>query len=596
VLAPDGQEVPYYRLPARPPSQPWWPAVVTEVEETVGGWSITLDTGDEARAHEGLALDFDNPEAMPRVIVEAGAGTGAWTPVAETTLFRLGPDPRLTKTEVSYTPTRDRYLRIQWPRSSGPPALRSVTVRAAEAAPREPRLEAIDLHLEAGAGGAPGGATYVLRIPGRRVGPGRLDIGWSGAGAVGYRLRMPEGGSWTDVAVGSAIRGERPQALTVPLSRPLLARELRLELVGGGQSEPLVDRAAVVMEPLELVFHAPEAGEYALAYGGIGFSEPRYPAVDRPQDWWSLPITAPGEERRLDSGVPPLAAASSGGAMTWPSPWTSWPVVAAGVRPGELVRLALPPKVYEASTDGRLDGLRVVQDGVQLPYVGHSDAAPASAARMRGVRPAARVRAGTSGFDIELPAARLPLRQVELSAPAQPFTRRVTATWLDLNGTNDRGERSASAEWVCPGRSVLPCSVVLPIAPTRDRRLRIDIEDGDNAPLARIDADVWMRSDSLFFSWPDDAPASVELVTLARAPAPRYDLGIVADELVEWPHGVANLSTVADTGEARPEASENALLVGALLVAAIVMIAVLSRLLPSAEGGFAAEPDHDRGG
>ena len=118
--------------------------------------------------------------------------------------------------------------------------------------------------------------------------------------------------------------------------------------------------------------------------------------------------------------------------------------------------------------------------------------------------------------------------------------------------------------------------------------LVVEMDDGDNAPLAVKECSVGWHTSRLLFK----APAA-EAVTLLYdnpdAGAPRYDLALLADELLAADAAPAALAPDDGRGQqpgaVLPDNWERWALWGALTLVVAVLIGVIAKLLPASPDG-----------
>lgn len=601
VWDPGGREVPHARVPQPDPSARWEGVAIAAVDVVTKGWTVRIDTGGGSVSHDALRLDFVRADKMPRVALRSGDGEGDWTRLGETTLFRLGTSAALQDTDIAYPPTTDRYLLLDWPRESGAPRMRSVQVhRVVSSGLPVPAGGALSLPIAPAGSLGTGGEAYTLSVPGLRLGPGGIALALADAGTVGYRLLAPAEGAWHVLAAGTFTAVATAPVLTLDLPQAVVAPALRLELHAGGGRVPRLTGAWVRFDARVIAFQARGKGAYALSYGGVGAAEPAYVPVPFQDEWRELPLTDVGPERLAQPArLPPSANAL--GAPLPPLPVAgTWAVRASGAAPGDVVRLDVGMSAYDALGSADPSSLRLVASGRQVPYVRHVDPLPEAAVQAPGVQPSQGPRAGVSAIRLEIPAAHVPLAAVELAAPAEPFRRPVRLAWIEGDWTDPTPTGNHVGDWVCPGFAANPCGLTIPIGPSPRRELEVRFVDGDDAPLPRVDVTIWRRVDALTFVWPPEAEGGVHLVAVPGAGPPSYDLALVADDLLALPHRSATMEEGSLPGRAGAPVSVDALLTGAVVVAAIAMLAVLARILrrtsapPFGAGDPATDPPTGR--
>jgi hypothetical protein len=158
--------------------------------------------------------------------------------------------------------------------------------------------------------------------------------------------------------------------------------------------------------------------------------------------------------------------------------------------------------------------------------------------------------------DLRLPHPGLPLTGLDLMVPARPLRRAVVVRYLESAASRRR--RSGAKDrviairhtWECSREPPLPCRERLELPGRAPSVLSVRFRDGDNPPLADLDAAVWRRRDVLLFVWPD----AEEPIRLLAGPdglrPPAYDLQALGDSLLSHPWQPAELDLA---GEATTE-------------------------------------------
>ena len=542
VIGPDGAEVP--RRLASPPARPGRrPARVIDVKPEAGaegGWRLTIDAGEGAPAHEQLIFDLDRRTAAPAVRLEGSTDRRAWQPLAEGDLFRLGEgDAGLERTALSYPPTSVRYLRLAWPKAAGFPEVKGVELELS--AGPSIALASGEATCERGGNGS---LACRVELPAPGTALRRIELGLTGAGAVGYLLEAPDGGRFSVIAQGV---WQRPNAQGRPETRHLLNLDagvtagdfLRLALYAAG-TPPELSGVRLEIAPREVAFRAESAGRYTLTYGaGAGTLPEREEGTET-----NPAVLAAGPERARPA--PPLPQAAGPGApLSLEAFGSSWEVAAPGASAGDVVRLDLPDGVYAAAR-ADLGDLRLATGTRQIPYVRWSAPEPVRAAVAWGMRAEAERRRGWSRVELDLPAARAPWTQVSIATPGGPLRRRVEVLAVRPRNPEPSGRETTIAEtlWECNPAPPLPCRALLPIEGPGASRIAVSFDDGDNAPLSEVELAVWRRRDALVFVWPGGSTKVRLLAGAEGTAAPDYDLAALSGELLGRPWQAGELAPV----------------------------------------------------
>ncbi|HEX9940382.1 MAG TPA: DUF3999 family protein [Thermoanaerobaculia bacterium] len=584
VFAPAGSEV-SLRVEAAAPHSERRPLVVPRPGRVGDGWELVLDAGADPLPRERLFLQAVRPPLAPPDRIESSPDGSAWQPLAVTEPLRTdGGEDSAGWVSVSYPATGDRYLRLHWPRGAEPPRIAAAEVEAVTG----PTLSVTTRDAECDTA-RPGEAfcTLTLPAPGQIVRQLTLEI--TGAGNVGHLLDEPREAHWYPLAEGVWQRtGGRTRHLIAGGPAPVADSVLRLELYGSTQDPPRLASWSVEIKVQTVLFRAGEAGRYTLAYGGAPRAEARQEeAVEAADAVWleagaeiehappPLPVTATAPSVRLESRR--LAAA--------------WRVVAPSAKPRFLVRLELPDIVYGA-TRADLGNLRLVAGERQIPFYRWSPAAPALVDGRQELEPSPRGRrSAESEVEIHLPQPGLPLTELDLTAPAGLLRRTIGVRYLEParnprkeNGARKESQAAVRQTWECHPQPPLPCRERLSLPGRAPQVLSVRFHDGDNPPLASVEADVWRRRDVLLFVWPEveeDTPVRL-LAGPDTLSAPSYDLGALGEALLSHPWQPAELDLEGEAAPANEPWWSHWVRPMILLIAAVGLVLLLRRILAEA--------------
>jgi hypothetical protein len=574
----------------------------------------------EAPGPFDLVVETPKPSFVRRVTVSVGE-EGGGRMVVDGSLFRL-PGPVGERRENTRVPLPadlgGERLEVTIEGEEGSylePAFafeRVLPPLAEAAAPAEPPRAAVPLgpsQAEAAASETPGRTVVELERPAGLV-PDRLRLGTA---SLSFSRRVevwdegPGGGGLlgggTVFRVPGAAGAER---LEVALARPR-GDGLRV-VVDDGDSPPLagLSFAAVVRRPALLFALPGEAGGEArgvLRFGGGRARRPRYDLASLPAalrqaaagsagaapdaaaagaaarllDAASLPAADLGEVGANPGfeATPALAFAMHPGAALDPRLWGFRRPVAAPASAEGLVRLRLAPEdLARARAD--LADLRLVDgDSRQWAYL----LEPGAAAVWRPLAvgdPA--TREGTSRYRLTLPLTPAAPDRLLLDVAAAFFDRAFT-----LRGSRE-GEEVVLARGRLARRAGEARPLVLDLPARRlDAVLTLEVDDGDDAPLACRRAAVRLPLADLYFAAP--AGAYTLLVGRPEAEPPHYELERVRALVLAVASAAA---TAGDLGAnpafrrgarlATAPGLQQALLWGAILLAVAVLAGLTLRL------------------
>jgi hypothetical protein len=633
INGPAGEEVQHWTAPFIADSERRTVKVL-EVKEDPRGWTLRLDVGPEPLTHERLLLDFSRLVGAPAVALDASADGQTWEPLVAGDLFRAGRSPlagapsrppadlpspagdtaatagapqadpplpaagapatagtpgrplppdRLDTDEAAarasllYPATTARYLRLSWPRGAGFPELRGALVE-----PTTPGRSLTVTSPNNPCQNGPAGATLICRLPLPAAGQTvrRLTVEMAGGQVIGYRLFAPRQARWEQLAAG-VWHGAGARHV-VPLGGgPLRADSLRLDLFGAlADPRPRLLSHSFDLAVETVLFYAETGGRYVLSYGGAPAGEgsaapPEGRSVAAGVDAaWVVPGAE--EEGRLG----PLPAAAAPGAKLPAERFRASWVVMASAAAGDLVRLPLPDVVYpQARPD--LGDLRLVAGQSQIPYVRWAPPAPVPVLDRPDQRPDAEKGRRYSRIEVPLPAAGLPVTEIDLTTPPSPLRRPVGVRYPDPGppALAAREERlMARASWECLPEPPLPCRLSLPLSGPAPRHLTVRFADGDNPPLASVDVSAWRRGDMLLFVW----PGRERVRLLAGAPdlaPPVYDLAALSDVLPARPWQPAALDLNGDQRQGEAPWWSRWVLPVTLAIAGLFLLLLLRRIL-----------------
>lgn len=585
VLSPAGNEIPFRIEPASPRSERR-PVTVSRPERVNDGWEVAVDLGANPLPHERLFLQPVSPPLTLPDRIDGSPDGEAWQPLAGSPGEGEGDSGWIP---FSYPVTGDRYLRFHWPREAPPPRIAAAEVEAVTG----PSLSVTSRDTECDTS-QPGRAFCTLALPAAGQIVRRLMVEVAGGGRTGYRLEAPSDSRWQTLAEGVWQGGEgpsrSPRHLIAGGPEPVADSILRLELHGSVQDPPRIASWGVEITVQTVLFRADEPGRYVLAYGGGARTEARRVEPSAPADIEASWLEAGNE---IEHSPPPLPAAATAPAVRLGSRRlaAAWRVVAPSAQPGFLVRLELPDVVYRAAR-ADLGNLRLVSGERQIPFYRWSPAAPALVARLWDLDPTGSSRRSReSELEIRLPESGLPLTELDLMAPARPMRRAVGVRYPEPAGeaaprreNGKRRNRPAAVRqtWECRPQPPLPCHERLPLPGHAPQGLSVRFNDGDNPPLADLEAAVWRRRDVLLFVWPEGeetAPVRL-LVGPENLRSPSYDLAALGETLLSHPWQPAELSL---KGNAASEPRwARWVMPATLVIAGICLIVLLGRILSEA--------------
>lgn len=536
--------------------------------ERSGGRETTaiLDRGARPSLARAATLEIDEEGYLKPVTVESSDDRVAWKTFAKGSVFST----RIARsTTIRFAPNDRRWWRFRFDDRNGD----AITPRAAWVRPSDeraaPPLREIALFLSPA---PPAGAVRVLTLPAANLGIVALRVEGN-ASAYSRNVRVSERVLFRDelvrrpVGEGTIVRapggaGNDEIAIGDASSRTL---ELDVEESDGPVFE--ITRIVALARPQAILFAVPSGASLRLLYGSALAESPRYDlgralAHSRPA---RISEATPGAPQAASGSAPSAFPQPERGAPIDAAPW-KWRQEIELPGTGNVAYLDLVGRAAEGGSPRIVDSHQR-----QLPYVMER-----AAHRERRTVPFQSVLRETKTV-LELGGVADPvgIDAVEISADAPAyFSRQATVVEMETDARGSTGTRVlGSGSWE-KGADAPAVPLTIPIARPTGRRIRVEIENGDNAPLSISSAAVWTSAPRIDFVF---APGD-RLTLLSGnpdSPAPRYDLELVAARVLSSPAQAARLRAPEKSATAadRPAASSRFLWVA--IVAAVLLVAVV---------------------
>ncbi|HUR82038.1 MAG TPA: hypothetical protein VM733_14835, partial [Thermoanaerobaculia bacterium] len=140
-----------------------------------------------------------------------------------------------------------------------------------------------------------------------------------------------------------------------------------------------------------------------------------------------------------------------------------------------------------------------------------------------------------------------------------------------------RGEVFHIASWRSSEPDLPPPALTIQLPYHPAKRLELLIDEGDNAPLPIESVQLLLPAEALRFTHPG-TPLFL-LYANARIGAPRYDIALLAPRLFAEPAREIAMGTAPKVAEADEDRNGRKLFWGGIVIAAVVLIALLLRLV-----------------
>lgn len=556
---------------------------VTPTKKTSG---FEVDLGSPTDV-DRLRLDGIAAPFLKRARVEGSGDRGHWTLLADATVFDL-PDDRLRLLEIPFEAGAFRYLRLTWDDSSSARITHVAGVRArvhGSGTPPEPLRAAVAFRKRPS---EPGKSRYRIDLPGPHLPIAAIELRVANGNVFrDATITEPRLGNGevlpTTLGSGTVRRAERwgavAEAMAIAIERPT-GRELDL-VIDDGNNAPLalVEVAARFAPQPWIYFDTPSAAPLTARYGDPRLKAPRYdieasrrflenakPATAT----WGKATAQTIAEAESDTAASLQGAAVDRGAFRV--------VRHVPTAPAGLAVLLLDADVLARSRD--LADVRIVSaSDRQVPYVVEKRdeplVLPLALTRVDGPR-------GTSVYRVKLPFATLPYgTRLVLRTSARVFERTITLR----RAADERHGRLpaplASAVWRAVDPELPPPAITFDSPSAGDRNgnnvLEVLVQEGDNAALPITRAELLLPSIALRFH--DPGSPLFLLYGNDEVVAPRYDLALLAPRLFAQSARELTLTPITTSSNERQEPGARKFFWIAIGVAAIVLLALLARLL-----------------
>jgi len=377
------------------------------------------------------------------------------------------------------------------------------------------------------------------------------------------------------------------ESLLVPLESQLRSRELLL-FIQNQDSPPLpITAVRIERRPVYLIFLARQAGAYHLLTGNRLCPAPRYDLAALDMNLKAiavsaikLPVPADNPAYRRQEVLPGIEETGSAldvSAWKFRQPLK---IARAGAQ-----QLELNPEVLgHAQTD--FQDLRLLRGSNQVPYIFEHTSISRSLVPTVTVTNDAK-DPKLSRWMLKLPQARLPVTRLSCTTPTALFQREVTLyeELVDERGEKYRHQLGAASWMQKPGRQSREFFLALDSSPQSDT-LFLETHNGDNPPIVLEKVQLFHPATRILFKAGSDDELFLYYGN-PRATAPRYDLSLVAGQLLSADRATA--SPGAEQQLLKPSwrdhemPGQGGVIFWAILALVVaVLLAVISRLLPKA--------------
>jgi hypothetical protein len=378
------------------------------------------------------------------------------------------------------------------------------------------------------------------------------------------------------LASGMLCRTEvegQPPRLEMPLDVTVPGREL-LVFIENRDRPPLVVKSVVLQrKPVCVVFRAAQAGTFQVLTGNLHADAPRYAAVGQQETSVVAVAMSPNV---LASNLP--SDTQEFGTPLDTADWARRKHVQVSGSGMQQVDLDLD---VVTTADGLLRDLRVVRDGKQCPYLIEQTSL------LRGLTPEVSVENNpryptVSRWLLKLKPANIPLKLLTCTARSPLFRRQMVLFEepVDDRGKPEQRHHLGEAEWVRTGAAAGVALELKVTARPQTDTLVLETDNGDNPAIVLENFQFYHAVTRLWFHAPKQ-PDTFLYYGNRGANAPRYDLNLVAAQLLTTERAAATLGTTESLKQivAAGKSRKNQLLWSALGVVVLVVLALTARLL-----------------
>jgi len=565
----------------------------TEFRSTIenGATHLVLKTGTSAII--GVSLETPATHFMKAADVEGSNDGRTWTKLAGgDSLFQL-PNGA-TKLRVSFPEGAWQFLRITIDELGSPPVpfTGAHLHKARTTAPAEPVAITIKSRDE-----SPGTTRLALDLGAANLTLGSLRI--ESSEPVFTRpvtLAVPE---VRDDGIGESniadaviyrvnVNGKNEAHLEIPLESQIHTREL-LVLIRNEDSPAIsIDAIRADRRLVRLIFFANQPGQYSLLSGNSQCAVPRYDlsALSGKLRNATGMAVVPSALVPNPNYKPPeaLASLTLSGSKIDVSKWKFRKPLA--LTQNGVQQVELDPELLARSQPDQRD-IRVVRGEYQLPFLFERT----SLSRPISLNAAAAndpKKPALSRWSLKLPQPGVPITRLVCTSSSPLFHRQMR---LLEEVTDERGDKFASelgrATWDQTPDSPKRDLVIELNARPKNETLFLETDNGDNPAIELRDfRGYYPVTHVIFKATPDPAQPIWLYYSNADAAAPRYDLTLVASELLKAERCAVVAGAEENLSPKRPfvgqtlTGSTRYIFWGALALVVIVLLAVMSRFLP----------------
>lgn len=375
--------------------------------------------------------------------------------------------------------------------------------------------------------------------------------------------------------------------LFIPVHRSIGSREVVLTFANGDSPALKVSEVRAHVRPTHVVFGSAKAGRYSFWTGNRLAKAPQYDVAPLGSAVTKVATTAPRWQELVRNptvkSADVLAAVGALGGAIEARDWSvrrSLTIGSSGIAQLELDLMAL------SGAKADLADIRLANGGRQVPFLfDHTSLTRPVPIELKQIPDAKRPTMGR--WQILLPMDGVPMIELALTSPTPLFDRTVRLVEI-IKGSRGEEERRLVQEqrWVHTPENRASRLVFSLNRTFTGRVLELETDNGDNPPIEITSANAIHPAVRMLFKSPADGATEL-LYANPAASRPKYDLGLLADEVLASPRVTAVFDGVTTVVTSRTTISFSSpwILWTVLALVVVGLLLVMAKLLPKPGDG-----------
>ena len=371
--------------------------------------------------------------------------------------------------------------------------------------------------------------------------------------------------------------------LRVPIETSIPTRELIVHIENGDSPPLRIREIRARYNPIHALLAPETSGHFEILSGNPQAATPHYDLAALSAELSQLPLTAVRIGKSTTNAAyhqaDPLAGITLEGAALDTNPWQHQRAVSTA-RPGvQQIELDLHAL---ACTRPDLADLRLMQAGKQVPYIIEHTGLSRDLIFAPTEVPNPR-HPSITRWKFQFPQTSLPFSRLILNSPTKLFDRNLQIFEVLKNQQGEPYEHSlANQSWThTPTEKQKPLIIALPERMQTDV-IWIETDNGDNPPIVLERLQAFFPVIRLLCKTTSTEPLELIYGNNA-APAPRYDVSLIAGQLLNserTPATLGPVQTVVPTTSLLQGAHGGVVFWAVLAIVVILLLVVVAKLLP----------------